>query len=631
MKPNQANNSFRKLKYIYSGKPGKTYERHKYQAFVLENIEESVIVIDIVTGKINYLNERAKVICNLNGAKQHHINHVLSKVSPDNQALVEEINQQIVNGRNWQGEFDILVEGKPCTFMHRIHPLKENNHTIAMTIISTDITALVEERQKAEAANLAKNQFIANMSHELRTPMIGILGSVDLLEHNNLNSGQAENLQIIRECGEHLLQLINDILDLSKIEIGLFELSPQSCKISDLIFKTVNIINPLLRENGLKVSVNFDPAIPEVILIDQVKLRQVIMNLLYNALKFTFCGGITVDCKREKGPDEKDQLLIKISDTGIGIAQDQLEIIFNPFIQVDNSASRNYGGTGLGLYICKHYIELMGGYLGVESQEGKGTTFFMYLPLVECIAAKTINSPDNSDKVCWLNDSISSNLNIINVLLVDDNDLNRRTIAQLLHNYGFQVTIASNGMECLNALQNNHFEVVLLDMQMPVMDGYEAATIIRDSRIAPETVVIAMTAHALNGDREKCLQAGCNAYIAKPFRSEELVQLINQCLNKISDNKTVNHDFINNLIPEFISLLGELLNELERAIINNDLNKIKNVCHDIKGMAGMYGFMQISRQAALIEKACNESGYSRIRQITRQLLADYKRLSSQVG
>ena len=626
MIPDQADNSFANSEEV-----DKAYQQHHYETFVLENIEESVIVVDIVTGKINYFNERAKSICNLTESKQYNINHILSKVFPVNKSLIEEIKQLINNDQSWQGEFDILIEDKPCTFRHRIEPFKENDHTGAMIIISTEITALVEARQKAEAANFAKNQFIANMSHELRTPMIGILGSVDLLEHSSLNIGQADNLQIIRECGEHLLQLINDILDLSKIEIGLCELSAQSCKFADLIFKTINIINPMLRENGLSIKVNIDPAIPELILIDQVKLRQVIMNLLHNAVKFTFRGGITVDCKREKGLDGKDLLLIEISDTGIGIAQDQLEIIFNPFTQADNSASRNFGGTGLGLYICQRYIELMEGYLGVESCVDKGSTFFIYLPLVECSTDLTVNSTEKSDNIYWLNDSNSTNLNIINVLLVDDNDLNRKTIAQLLHNYGFQVTMASNGMECLNALQHNHFEVVLLDMQMPVMDGYEAAALIRDSRIAPDTVVIAMTAHALNGDREKCLQAGCNAYIAKPFRSEELVQLINQCLNKITINKPVNHDFINNLIPEFISLLGELLDELEQAIINSDFKTIKSVCHDIKGTAGMYGFMQISRQAALIEQSCKESGYSRIRQLTRQLLTDYQRLSSQVG
>jgi len=631
MKSGQADNSFNISNYIYSGEADNACQQHQYETLVLNNIEESVIVVDIVTGKINYFNGRAATIYNLTELKQNYIDHVLNRVFPVNQTLTEEIRQLIFNGQSWQGEFNILAEDKLYTFKHRIEPIKENDRTAAVIIISTDITALVEARQKAEAANFAKNQFIANMSHELRTPMIGILGSVDLLEHSSLNIGQADNIQIIRECGEHLLQLINDVLDLSKIEIGLFELSAQPCKFADLIFKTINIINPMLRENGLSININVDPAIPELVLIDQVKLRQVIMNLLHNAVKFTLCGGITIDCKREKGMDGRDLLLIAISDTGIGIAQNQLEIIFNPFTQADNSASRNFGGSGLGLHICKRYIELMGGYLGVESCEDKGSTFFIHLPLVECSVDITEKSSEKSDNIYWLNDSISTDLNIINVLLVDDNDLNRRTIAQLLHNYGFQVTMASNGIECLNALQNNHFEVVLLDMQMPVMDGYEAAALIRDSRIAPDTVVIAMTAHALNGDRDKCLQAGCNSYIAKPFRSEELVQLINQCLNKTSANKSVNQDFINNLIPEFISLLGELLDELEQAIINSDFKTIKSVCHDIKGTAGMYGFMQISRQAALIEQACKESGYSRIRQLTGQLITDYQRLSSQVG
>lgn len=616
----------------YFSEVKKATKRHQYETYALENIEESVIVADIVTGKLDYFNEQAKLIAELANSKQHYLNQILNKFFPGNHTLIEEINQLIINGHSWQGEFDLLLEDKPCTFMHRITPLKENDRTIAVMIISTDISALVQARQKAEAANFAKNQFIANMSHELRTPMIGILGSVDLLEHSSINIDQTDNIQTIRECGEHLLQLINNILDSSKINIGLFELSPQSCEINDLISKTITIINPMLREKGLSISVNFDQTIPEFIFIDQVRLRQVIMNLLHNAIKFTFCGGITVNCKSEKEVDGKELLLIEISDTGIGIAQDQLEIIFNPFTQADNSTSRNFGGTGLGLYICKHFIELMGGHLEVKSCEGRGSTFSVYLPLVEYIPENSVVTPKNLDKVYWISDSISTNLNIINVLLVDDNELNRKTIAQLLHNYGFQVTIASNGMECLNAMQYSHFEVVLLDMQMPVMDGYEAATLIRESQIAPDTVVIAMTAHALNGDREKCLQAGCSAYIAKPFRSEELVQLINQCLNKISTEQAVNHDFINNLIPEFISLLGELLNELNQAIINNDFKTVKNVCHDIKGTAGMYGFMQISRQAALIEQACKESGYSSIKQLTGQLITDYQRLSSsQVG
>ena len=490
---------------------------------------------------------------------------------------------------------------------------------------------LVEAREQAQAANMAKNQFLANMSHEIRTPMIGIMGAVDLLAESKLANEQYENIEIIRECGEQLLSIINGILDMSKIELGLMELHPKACSLPDLFAHLVNIVEPMLKEKGLSIKLVISPDIPALVRIDEAKLRQLLINVLYNAIKFTNRGYISFTATTEE-VDGIPWLSLAISDTGIGIPDYEVDNIFTPFTQVDNSTSRQYGGTGMGLFISKKFVDLMQGSIYVMSQEGVGSTFYIKIPL-EVIAHLEVNQNINPGCDDHYEDKLLTDFAPIRVLLVEDNDLNQKIVSQMLTNYGFEITLASNGLECLRLLQEMHFDVILMDMQMPVMDGYEATRMIRQYEELQHVPVIAMTAHAMAGDREKCLVSGCTAYIAKPFKAEELAREIRKhfrCVSTNNPDPNLN-SFINELLPEFMAQLEEMVDSLELAVANHDLEAIKSISHDIKGTAGMYGFRQISESAAAIEAAAREESFARIKSGLEQLYLLHKQASVQVG
>lgn len=489
---------------------------------------------------------------------------------------------------------------------------------------------LVEARVQAQAANMVKNQFLANMSHEIRTPMIGIMGAVDLLAESRLADEQYENIEIIRDCGEQLLSIINGILDMSKIELGMVELHPKVCSLSNLFVSLFNIVEPILKGKGLYIKLDISPGIPALVRIDETKLRQVLINILYNAVKFTNQGFIRFTATLEE-VDGIPWLSLAISDTGIGIPDYEIENIFTPFTQVDNSTSRQYGGTGLGLCISKKLVDLMQGNIYVKSQEGLGSTFYIKIPL-EIVSYlevnKNINSNDHNDDY---EDKLLTDFVPIRVLLVEDNNLNQKIVSQMLINYGFEITVANNGLECLRLLQEMHFNIILMDMQMPVMDGYEATRMIRQYEALQHIPIIAMTAHAMNGDREKCLASGCTSYIAKPFKAEELAREIRKHFQGISTGNSDPdfNNFINELLPEFMAQLEEMVNSLKLAFANHDLEAIKSISHDIKGTAGMYGFRQISETAATIEAAAWEGSFARIKSCLDQLYLQYKQVHIQ--
>jgi signal transduction histidine kinase len=247
-------------------------------------------------------------------------------------------------------------------------------------VTSTDITELAEARSHAETANIAKSQFLANMTHELRTPMIGILGSTELLEQSHLSQEQLESVEVIQECGKHLLAVINEILDVSKMDLGIEQLHLSPTNLSDFLYKTAAMMEALLRDKGLSFELHIDPDLPPAVLADQLKLRQVIVNLLYNAIKFTSRGLIRFEALLlQNGPD--CCLQVAVADTGVGIPAGSLENIFDRFYQADNSSHREYGGTGLGLYICKQHVQMMAGQIWVESQVDQGSTFYFRIPL----------------------------------------------------------------------------------------------------------------------------------------------------------------------------------------------------------------------------------------------------------
>lgn len=478
----------------------------------------------------------------------------------------------------------------------------------------------------SEAAGISNNQFLTNMSHEIRTPIIGILGSLDLLEASELNQQQAANISIIRECGEQLLQIADNFLELSKSKSEQIAIDLEPCNLQELCSSSVKRVEVLLRRKGLEFELYIDSLLPAKVMLDKSRVQQLIFNLLDNAIKFTPKGKVELRAKIH--PADSSRLLFSISDTGIGIAPSLLNTVFEPFTQLDNSNTRQYGGTGLGLYICRNLAKLMGGEMQLESRLAIGTKASFSLPLIEAEeklieAPLELESKNRDDSLLVFNPT--------RVLLVEDNPLNQRIVGQMLHNYGFDVIMAANGLEALNILQKSPISIILMDMQMPVMDGYETTQHIRQHRKWKEIPIIAITAHSLPGDREKCLACGCSSYIAKPFKASELVQLIKEYIKQdIRESASIQH-LIADLLPEFLVMLDEMIDDLETAIKNCDIDNIQATSHDIKGTAGMYGFMKLSQLAADIEQASRSKSLVEIKRVFAGLCQEVEKVKVQVS
>ncbi|NLW91629.1 MAG: response regulator [Syntrophomonadaceae bacterium] len=603
-----------------------------YQTNVLEDIQDSVMVIGNKTRRIQFANHQAKtMIPGLSSTST--LDEVLRTLLSYSEEQSQAIQTQLVNGQSWQGDYPLLIDGQARHFRHRIYPHKIGSQVSSLVIVSTDITELINTRQQAEAANMAKSQFLANMSHEIRTPMIGILGTVDLLDVDTLDSAQVKKLATIRECGEQLLQIINQILDVSKIEIGTLTMRPEICAFPDFINQTVNMVMPLIREKGLQIRTQISPEIPQRIMIDSVHFRQILLNLLHNAIKFTNTGEVMVKAALEMS-DSHPELLVSVADTGIGIPHDKAETIFEPFTQVDDSASRGFGGTGLGLYICRNLVDLMGGSIRYEqATEGNGSLFSFRLP----IELPTAQSEEcSTEDFQSLRPALAELLDFkpVHLLVVEDNELNRKIVSQMLQNYGFQVSTAENGLDCLRLLQDYDFELILMDMQMPVMDGYETTAIIRQDPRIQHLPIIAMTAHAMTGDREKCLACGCTSYISKPFKAEQLTEEVIRHLEQAASPRKrplyPAQQLINDLIPELIEMLQSMIDDLISAIELRNLEMVQNIGHDIKGTAGMYGFMEISRVAGEIEQAARDKSMRKLHALSQQLLYLFEQANTKV-
>ena len=425
--------------------------------------------------------------------------------------------------------------------------VESNQHLVASGRDLAELNATLDRRVKdqtselraaiatAECANAAKTQFLANMSHEIRTPMTAILGFAENLQDSTLSESERRNCaDTIRRNGEALLGIINDILDLSKIEAGKMDAERVSCEPCGVIAEAVSLVGVQARAKGLPVTIQYEGAIPETIHTDPARLRQILINLLGNAIKFTETGTVRLATRLV---DDGDAPLLQfdVIDTGQGITEQSRANLFQPFMQADASATRRIGGTGLGLAISKRFAEMLGGDVTVVATEiGVGSTFRATVATGSLDGVRLLDDPMSVTVVADIAPAIAqvqSDLQGCRILLAEDGPDNQRLISFLLKKAGADVTVEENGQLAIDAAMaarraGTGFDVILMDMQMPVMDGYEATVELR--RKGYTGPIIALTAHAMAGDREKCIKAGCNDYATKPVDRKKLIEAI-QC------------------------------------------------------------------------------------------------------
>jgi signal transduction histidine kinase/CheY-like chemotaxis protein len=383
------------------------------------------------------------------------------------------------------------------------------------------ITYLNESERKIKEASSLKEQFLANMSHEIRTPMNAIIGFTNILKRTNLEAEQRKYVQNIHSAGENLLALINDILDLSKIEAGMIQIEETNFSLRSLVSSISAMFDEKIKEKGLYLKTEVSEEVPDILTGDAVRLTQILVNLLSNGIKFTEVGGVQITIGVIKLEQENVKLRIKVIDSGIGIAEEKQDAIFERFQQAEAETTRRYGGTGLGLSIVKQLVELQGGTLTLKSKPGKGSEFIIEIEyklpdeekmLSDALAAAEINSVS---------------LNEIRVLIAEDNPMNQQLIKHLMKNWAIDHTIVNNGAEVIEALNKKNFSLILMDIQMPEMDGYTTTSVIRNE-LHSQIPIIAMTAHAMMGEKEKCIQLGMNDYISKPLKETILYNIIAQ-------------------------------------------------------------------------------------------------------
>lgn len=524
-----------------------------------------------------------------------------------------------------------------------------NDRNIVTRLVGTsqDVTdikkaeqELMKAKQIAEQSLVLKETFLANMSHEIRTPMNAIIGFTDILIKRNLPAQEKEYVQIIKNSGENLLRIINDILDISKIEADMIVFEEHPVSITEIFKSLQTMMQQKATEKGLELAYRAEPGIPDVLLGDPTRITQILINLTGNSIKFTKTGKVEVNAKLLREEKERSILQFTVNDTGIGIPEDKLNSIFERFKQAEDHTTRNYGGTGLGLSIAKQLVELQGGQMSVTSRLNYGTQITFTLPLKKTKEVYEIKPVVEEYKFD------PKELKKLKILLAEDNPINVKLVLSLFSDYGIEADVAENGKEAVELVKINYYDLVLMDMEMPEMNGYEATTVIREE-LKNKVPIIAMTAHAMAGEREKCFKLGMYDYISKPINANLLFEKIYNATEFVkiwnkSAKKVINLEYLTNImsgkkeliretIEIFVKQASEDLPIINDAITKDDYLTVKRFAHRMKSTVTMMGIDSLRPVLEEMEVLGNDkNNMSRIKELNEMLNLTYSQAVEEI-